>query len=115
MVVLVLVLVLPMARLQAAGWQNHNAYPLQVSGETEKGLVRYMADKGVSRGKALNQLVREGLYSYGYLTRPVEPLTAEQERAKLVQFWKDQQEKQPITEKARAWLEKHLPEAVVQK
>ena len=57
-----------MPRLDKPGWENYKAYPLLVAGDTEQALIRYMADKQLSKGKALNQLVRHALAQGGYLT-----------------------------------------------
>lgn len=60
-----------------------------VSQDTEKGLTRYCADRGVTRGRALNDLVRIGLATCNYLdepklnqmVNPPEPKTPEELRA----------------------------------
>ncbi len=56
------------------------AYPLLVSQETDEAVTRLRADRGYSLGRAYNVLIREGLYSLGYLTRP--PTTEEELMAK---------------------------------
>ncbi len=63
----------------SGGWTNRRAYPLLVSMEVEQAVTRYRADKNLSLGRAYNNLIREGLYSFGYLTHP---LTTEEQIAR---------------------------------
>lgn len=52
------------------GWNDRRAYPLLIATETEKAVTRYRADKGLSLGKALNELIRMGLLAAGYMADP---------------------------------------------
>jgi len=55
--------------LQASGWGNYRAYPLLLEWTTEAALVKMMGAQNLSKGKALNVAVKEGLTSLGYMTR----------------------------------------------
>lgn len=52
------------------GWQSRRAYPLLLSFETEMAVTRYRSEKNLSMGKALNELLKLGLYSTGFMLDP---------------------------------------------
>ena len=56
-----------MSKLQEQGWKNWKSYPLLIAGDTEMALTKYCADKQLTRGKALNQLIRHALAQGGFL------------------------------------------------
>ena len=58
---------------QPGGWANTKAYPLLVSQITDHCLVKLQADRNLTRGKALNIVINEGLMALGYLERPKTP------------------------------------------
>jgi len=89
------------------GWRNRSAYPLMVSQIVDHALVKMQADRNLSRGKALNVAIEEGLASLGYLTRPKTPEQLRDEaNQREIQWVKDNWAM--MTEKARRyWAEKH--------
>src|SRR3972149_9208938 len=60
-----------MPNQQPEGWKNWKAYPLLVDRMSEEALVKLQAAQNLSRGKALNVAIREGLTALGYLTRVI--------------------------------------------
>ena len=58
-------------RLQPEGWKNWKSYPLLLRAQVEYALTKMMADRNLSKGKALNVAVEEGLTALGYLTRVI--------------------------------------------
>jgi hypothetical protein len=65
-----------------------------ISRQIDACLVKMQADRNLSRGKALNLVIAEGLISFGYLSRPKTPeqLTAE------------------ATDREREWVKTHVNE-----
>ena len=55
--------------MRTGGWTNRSAYPLQISQIADRALVKMQAERNLSRGKALNVALNEGLIALGYLTR----------------------------------------------
>ena len=50
-------------------YRDRRFYPLMVSQEVERALTKYCADKDVTKGKALNFLIRTALVALGYLSQ----------------------------------------------
>lgn len=58
-----------MSGLQPVGWQNPRAYPLLISQEAEWALGKFMSDKRISKGKAINKLLVDQLVALGYIAK----------------------------------------------
>jgi len=56
--------------LTEGGWQSRRAYPLLMSTDTEMAVTRYRSEKNLSMGKALNELLKLGLYAVGMMLDP---------------------------------------------
>jgi len=72
---------------QPGGWANTRAYPLLVSQITDHCLVKLQADRNLTRGKALNIVINEGLMALGYLERPKTPEDLRREASLIESNW----------------------------
>lgn len=92
------------------GWANRAAYPLILDSESKRLVQKYMLDKNLSFGKAVNNIIREGLISFGYLSRPKTPEQLRQEAGnRELQWVKDH--KAEMSDKASAYWKERYPEA----
>ncbi|HWY27618.1 MAG TPA: hypothetical protein VNW25_00010 [Candidatus Sulfotelmatobacter sp.] len=92
------------------GWRNRSAYPLMVSQIVDHALVKLQADQNLSRGKALNKCIEEGLISFGYLQRPKTVQELQQEAGNREAQWvRDNWEQ--MSSKARAYWGERYPDA----
>jgi|SRR6267378_6295578 len=72
---------------QPGGWANHRAFPLLVSNVADHALVKLQAERNLTRGKALNVVINEGLMALGYLERPKTPEDLRREASLIEANW----------------------------
>lgn len=95
---------------QPGGWQNFKAYPLLVSQIVDHALVKMQADRNLTRGKALNVVIMEGLYSLGYLVRPKTPQELRDEATRTELQWVKEHRKEMSPKASKYWMDRY-PEA----
>lgn len=92
------------------GWNARSAYPLMISREIDHCLVKMQADRNISRGKALNLVIAEGLIGFGYLSRPKTPAELTKEATDREREWVKTHTNE-MSPKARAYWYERYPEA----
>src|SRR5712664_1298654 len=98
---------------QPGGWANTKAYPLLVDQQTDHGLVKMQAERNLTRGKAINVCIREGLYALGYLTRPKTPEQLREEASRTESDWVKGNWAE-MSDKARVYWSAKYPEMGLQ-
>ena len=51
------------------GFQSKFAFPLIIGQEARRAVYKYMLDRNISEGKALNELINRSLIDLGYIQR----------------------------------------------
>jgi hypothetical protein len=92
-----------------SGWNNRSAYPLLMSSKAEMAITKLRADRGWSRGKAINHALEEGLISLGYLPKPLSKeeeaqIRKQKELNEILRSWGE------MSEKARTYYLRKYPE-----
>jgi hypothetical protein len=95
---------------QPGGWNNYKAYPLLVSQIVDHALVKMQADRNLTRGKALNIVILEGLYGLGYLVRPKTPQQLREEASRSELEWVKGHRTEMSEKASKYWMERY-PEA----
>jgi hypothetical protein len=95
--------------MQPPGWMNSRSYPLLLSKEDEWALGKMMGDRKISKGKALNQALHEGLIVLGYLERPRTPEQLRNEASAAEAVWVKEHWAE-MSPKAREYWSKRYPQ-----